>query len=122
MNDLSGTMTTVFGVMALVTAALAGLQYGTMKTLRSSNGDLRDRAADQDAKIAALTQKIADLAAENRALGRVVTGETYLTALASALDEHHDESMEVLRAIQTAIQHMDAAITRARRVAEHDAE
>lgn len=100
LNALQGTL----AVALVVTTGLLGLQQGTVRTLRESNGDLRARREDQDKYVAEVEVKLSKCEAENEVLRTVVTGEAHLEALTHQLDEHHRESMEALVEIKDAIQ------------------
>lgn len=88
----NGLLSTIFGAAALVAAALAGLTWGTVKTLREGGADLRSRVDDLEKEQARDKAKIAELESENAALGRLVTGEVHWTALTDLLNVHHSEA------------------------------
>lgn len=121
LNALQGTL----AVALVVTTGLLGLQQGTVRTLRGSNGDLRSSVGDLErereilrttiatertdntAQIAAIKSdsatQIAELKSAVEVLGKTVTGEAHLVALQDMLDHHHTESMTALNAIQQAL-------------------
>lgn len=97
-------LTSVFGIATLLAAGLAGLAWGTVKTLRDSNQDLRNRVSDLEDSDRAKSTKMAELESENKALGRLVTGEVHWQSIADMLDHHHreaqrhwDEVLDLLR-------------------------
>lgn len=92
MQSFLGILTGVFAIGIIIAGGWAGLQKGTVQNLRDANKDLRDRDADREKTNADLTTENARLQSDIAALGRVVTGEAYLTALADKLDEHHNEA------------------------------
>lgn len=98
-------------VAVLVAGALIGLQQGTIRTLRGTNADLRDRRDDLEKDRAELTsdltreraekaKKIADLEGAVRTLMDTVTAKDAIEDLSGRLTQHHTESMEVLTKIE----------------------
>lgn len=94
LTALGSTVQTVFAVVAFIAAAYAAIQYASLKTLRDSNEDLRNRDRDRAAQIAELQAKVLELEALNTALGAAVRGDAYLTALSDDLTDHHKEAMQ----------------------------
>lgn len=110
LNALQGTL----AVALVVTTGLLGLQQGTVRTLRGSNGDLRSSVGDLEREREILretiatertetTSKIAELQSAVEVLGKTVTGEAHLVALQDMLDHHHTESMTALNEIKAAL-------------------
>lgn len=94
LGSLLGVLAAILAVTTAVAAGLAGLLFGTIRTLRESNQDLRDRVDDLERGRTEDRAKIAELRADNAALGRVVTGETYLVSLTDQLNTHQLEARE----------------------------
>ncbi len=92
MDNLAGLLTTIFAVTTILAAAIAGLVWGVVRTLRESNADLRGRVADLESKRAEDHAQIAELRADNAALGRLKTGEAHWTALRETLTQHHKQA------------------------------
>jgi hypothetical protein len=92
--DFSGVLSTVLTITTIIGVALAGLQRGVVTNLREAAADLRLRDADRAKREADLEAENVALKADLTALGRVVTGEAYLTALGDRLDEHHAEAKQ----------------------------
>lgn len=90
-------------VAVLVAGALIGIQQGTVRTLRASNGDLRASNGDLEKDRTELRAQVAELQGAVAVLRSTVTGEVQLTELASQLHDHHAESMDVLGDIRTAL-------------------
>jgi hypothetical protein len=63
--------------------------YGNTKVLRETNGDLRARLGDVEAKLAEETLRHEVTRADLAALGRVVTGEAHWVAIEDQLGTHH---------------------------------
>lgn len=91
--DLGNVLGVVFPILVIIVGGVCILLYGVTNTLRTSNGDLRDRVSDLEAAEVRNEATIKQQAAEIAALQKVVTGEVQLTALADVLDAHHRESV-----------------------------
>ena len=81
-------------VVLVVTAGLLGLQQGTVRTLRDSNQDLRNRRDDLEKENLGLETRVSKLAAENDVLKSIVTGEVHWAALNDQLEEHHKQAVD----------------------------
>ena len=57
----TGTFTSVYPVVTIVAGIYAALQYSTLKTLRETNNDLRDKRSDDERTITELKLNIAEL-------------------------------------------------------------
>ena len=114
-SDLGALLSTVLAVTTIVGVGLAGLAYGTTKTLRESNGDLRSALEDERQKGEQRDKKIAELQADRDALARVATGQQHWEQLTEKLDEHHEESMSAWSALGAAMGRLEAAIREHRR-------
>lgn len=112
LDSLSGVLSVVLGITTVVAGGLVGLQIGSVRTLRSSNGDLRERVADLEKGRADDRAKNARLTADLDALGRVVTGETHLVALTHQLDDHHTEARTHWLRDETVLEQILEAIKR----------
>lgn len=82
----------ILGALTLVISGVAALMLGTLKTLRDSNRDLRDRVTDLEAKTAAQAAAIVVLTNDRDALGRQVRGDDALATITEKLDDHHREA------------------------------
>lgn len=91
--DLDTALNVVFPILTVIVGGACILLFGITSTLRSSNGDLRDRVADLEASEARNEATITAQASEIAALQKVVTGEVQLAALADVLDAHHRETI-----------------------------
>lgn len=98
----------------VVAGALIGLQQGTIRTLRGTNADLRDRRDDLEKDRVELTHdlererkanaaKLADMEGAMRVLTDTVTAKDAIADLTQRLDHHHSESMTVLSDIRAAL-------------------
>lgn len=95
--------TVVLAVLAItttITTALVGLQIGTVRTLRDSNSDLRDRVTDLEkermedkAEIVKRDGQIAEKESENSLLRAMVTGKVEWIAVTDQLESHHREAL-----------------------------
>lgn len=98
------TVSTALGVIfPLLTVIIGGaciLLFSITTTLRTSNGDLRDRVSDLEAKSVRDEAKITAQASEIVALQKVVTGADQLAYLSTVLDAHHTESTVALARIE----------------------
>lgn len=90
--ELSAILDVVFPILVVVVGGACILLYGVTSTLRTSNGDLRDRVSDLEAAETRNEATIKKQDAEIEALRKVVTGEVQLAALADVLDAHHRET------------------------------
>ena len=113
MDFLNALQAALF-VGVLVAGALIGLQQGQIRTLRSTNADLRARRDDLEKDRDELTKdlererkqnasKIADMEGAVRVLTDTVTAKDAIANLSERLEQHHSESMEVLNAIRQGI-------------------
>lgn len=91
-------------VGVIVAGAFAGLQRGTIQSLRGDNSDLRQRLDDRDKERAEDRGRIAELETAVRVLQDTVTAKDAIADLKGALNEHHGESMVELVAIRSAVE------------------
>lgn len=101
--DFNNVLNVVFPILVVVVGGACILLYGVTSTLRTSNGDLRDRVADLEAAEIRNEAKIKEQAAEISALQKVVTGEVQLAALADVLDAHHKETVVATARIEKSV-------------------
>lgn len=101
MGDLGGTLSTALALVSVATLAGLGLMRGSLTSLRETVADLRGEVADKDRHLADKDQRIelldrrcTELQHDLDALGRVVTGEVHWKAIATVLDQHHQEARE----------------------------
>jgi hypothetical protein len=90
-------------VVPFITIAAFGalfLVYGTTKTLRDTNADLRAqheddkaRLAERDAEIAKMKQNQAEMEGRIGVLESLVTGAVNWTAISDQLEVHHKEAL-----------------------------
>lgn len=90
-------------VVPFITIAAFGalfLVYGTTKTLRDTNADLRAqheddkaRLQERDAEIARMKQATAELEGRIGVLESLVTGAVNWTAISDQLETHHREAL-----------------------------
>lgn len=128
-----GALNAIFGIAALIGAAIAGLIYSNTTTLRSSNADLRDRVTDLEKENTEHEAKIQLQSHEIAALQRTVRGDKFLEemvremrAFSRELKEHTKEARaywastaerrqhaEMMTArVETAILHFERAMTK----------
>lgn len=91
-----GIQTAVLAVLAItvtITTALVGLQIGTVRTLRESNKDLRDRVTDLEKERLEDKAENAELHSENQLLKAMVTGKVEWIAVTDQLEDHHRDAM-----------------------------
>jgi hypothetical protein len=91
--ELTG-LSAVLGVIALVSSGIASLLLGSLKTLRESNADLRDRVGDLEKENNRNIAEIVLLKNDRDALARVVRGDDRLEEMVSKQDEHHVAALE----------------------------
>jgi len=84
----------VFGVATTVSAALVGLLFGSLRTLRDTAGDLRERVKDLETERTKDKSEKAELHAENSLLKSMVTGKVEWVALTDQLEEHHRQALQ----------------------------
>lgn len=110
-TSILALLTPIFAITTAIGAAIAGLIWGAMKTLRATNEDLRNRVSDLEAerlesknKIHTIEtdakNKIHTLETDLAVLTRMVTGEAHWEALhdlgdkiVTSLTTHHTEAM-----------------------------
>jgi hypothetical protein len=97
--DLSQALTGIFGITTILATAVAGLVWGTVKTVRDTASDLRGRVGDLETERAKDKALIAELRTENTVLTKTVTGEVHWVALTALLTLHHKESGERLEKV-----------------------
>lgn len=90
----------VLAVTTTITTALVGLQIGTVRTLRESNKDLRDRVADLEkerledkGEIVKRDGRLAEKDSEIKLLRAMVTGKVEWIAVTDQLEDHHREAI-----------------------------
>lgn len=114
-----GFQTVILGVLAVtttITTALVGLQIGTVRTLRESNKDLRDRVTDLEnerlndqSKIVARDGLIRERDSEIKLLRAMVTGKVEWVAVTDQLENHHHESIDHWKATEAKLDKILAA-------------
>lgn len=87
-------LTGIFGISALIAAAISGLIWGNTKALRDSNRDLRDRVADLEADRARDRAGLEALTSENKMLKDLVTGEVHWQSISDGIQDHNREARE----------------------------
>jgi len=107
--EWSTVLTGIFGVTTILATAVAGLVWGTVKTLRDTAADLRGRVGDLEAARYLDKSRIAELETANGVLTKTVTGEVHWVALMHLLKLHHEESStDMKRAIDLLIRVLNA--------------
>lgn len=107
--DWATALTGVFGVTTILATAVAGLIWGTVRTVRDAASDLRGRVGDLEAERAKDKARIAELETANVVLTKTVTGEVHWVALMHLLKLHHEESSaDMKRAIDLLIRVLNA--------------
>lgn len=104
MSDWGAIHNVVLAVLAItttITTALVGLQIGTVRTLRVSNGDLRDRVADLEKERLEDKAKNLELSGENQLLKAMVTGKVEWIAVTDQLEGHHREALSHWQATES---------------------
>lgn len=102
MDWLTALQSSLF-VAVLVAGAYIGLQQGTVRTLRASNGDLRDSNSDLEKGRQDDRKRIADLEGAVRVLNDAVTAKDEIHALTVQLNAHHQESIQILTTVANAL-------------------
>lgn len=104
-------LTPVLFVVVLIASGAAGAMFISLRTLRESNEDLRNRVGDIEKERADLRADVADKDGRIRVLESVVTGEVHWAALTDQLEAHHkfaverwDKTTETLAAIREALE------------------
>lgn len=104
MGDWSGLLGSAAVLVALVSAAVVGLQSGRLTNLRGQLKDERDEAAslririeerddtivDKDKKLAEKDERITDL----ETVVRIATGEAQSQAILDLLEHHHRDATQ----------------------------
>jgi len=107
--EWSTVLTGVFGITTIIATAVAGLVWGTVKTVRDTASDLRGRVGDLEAGRYLDKARIAELETANEVLTKTVTGEVHWVALMHLLKMHHEESSaDMKRAIDLLIRVLNA--------------
>jgi len=110
-----GIQTAVLAVLAIIvtiTTALVGLQIGTVRTLRESNRDLRDRVTDLEKERLEDKAENAELASENSLLKAMVTGKVEWIAVTDQLEGHSREAVAHWTATEARLDEILAAVRR----------
>ena len=102
----------VFPVLTIIVGGACILLFSITGTLRSSNGDLRDRIGDLEREQAVDKATIITQAGELEALKKVVTGEVQLAAITDVLTHHHETSIAATGRIEKGI---DAVLEQVRK-------
>jgi len=103
-GDWTGILQSALVVGVIVAGAFAGLQRGTIQSLRGDNSDLRQRLDDRDKERAEDRGRIAELETSVRVLQDTVTAKDAIADLQVSLNAHHGESMGELTAIREAVE------------------
>jgi hypothetical protein len=96
MSDWSSIQPVLAGVLFVTTAiatAGVGLMFGSLKTLRDTAEDLRNRVADLERERAEDKAAAAEMSSENALLRAMVTGKVEWVALTDQLEQHHREAI-----------------------------
>lgn len=99
--DLLGKIfTAVLTITTVAASAGVALMLGSLKTLRESNADLRDRVKDLESeriedreKLVASNAVAEQLASEKQWLTTMVQGRVDWTAIQDQLEEHHRQAL-----------------------------
>lgn len=99
--DLLGKIfTAVLTITTVAASAGVALMLGSLKTLRESNADLRDRVRDLEServedreKLVASNAVAEQLASEKQWLTTMVQGRVDWTAISDQLEEHHRQAL-----------------------------
>ena len=99
MEQWAAVLIPILGVTTVIGTVLAALVYGGLRTLRSTNSDLRDRVGDLEkgreadrTTIAEQATHIAQQDTEIEALKSLVTGRVEWVAVSDLLEQHHTEA------------------------------
>lgn len=100
MESLGSWVQTLIAVAAIATVAGFGLQRGTVVNLRERLQDAKSELADANTKITELEAlrvkdkaEFVEVKADLAALRRTVTGAAQWDAIATKLDQHHQEAI-----------------------------
>lgn len=100
-GDVGGILSTALAVLSLGSLAFLGLLRGNLTSLRETVNDLRGEVSDKerqlaerDTRLKAVEDRATGLQSDLDSLGRVVTGEIHWKAIATVLDQHHQEARD----------------------------
>ena len=93
LGSLQGILTGVLTVTTIIASALVGILFGSLKTLRDTAGDLRNRVTDLEKERTEDKAKIAEEEAKTKILQAMVTGKVEWVALTDQLEEHHRQAL-----------------------------
>jgi demethoxyubiquinone hydroxylase (CLK1/Coq7/Cat5 family) len=116
MSDWSGIQSTVLAILAVtttITTALVGLQIGTVRTLRESNRDLRDRVTDLEKERLEDRAANGKLTSENQLLKAMVTGKVEWIAVTDQIEAHAREALDHWRETEAKLTEILAAVREA---------
>lgn len=116
-GSLQAIITGVLTVSTIIATALVGVLFGSLKTLRDTAGDLRNRVTDLEKERAEDKADLAEKDAENRILKTMVTGRVEWVALTDQLEEHHRQALAWWRKADDHIAAIPTAIAEAARLA-----
>jgi hypothetical protein len=93
-GGVQSTILAVLAVTTTITTALVGLQIGTVRTLRESNKDLRDRVSDLEKERLEDKAENGKLSSENQLLKAMVTGKVEWIAVTDQIEAHAREALD----------------------------
>lgn len=94
----------VFPLLTLIAGGACILLFSITTTLRSSNGDLRDRVGDLERDLTSEKTENAALRSDLSALQKVVTGEVQLAAILTLLESHDRSTVAEHARIEKAVE------------------
>lgn len=94
--DFDSTKSVILSVMTVATilaTAGVGLMFGSLRTLRDTANDLRNRVGDLEKERIEDKGALAESRSENVLLKSMVTGKVEWVALTDQLEEHHRQAL-----------------------------
>lgn len=120
-DNFRSIVTGVLSVATIISTALVGVLFGSLKTLRDTANDLRNRVGDLEKERAEDKATIAEKDAESRILKSMVTGKVEWIALTDQLEEHHRQALSWWKHADGQLEAIPAALQEAVRAAVAEA-
>ncbi len=102
--NVGTVVSVVFPLLTLIAGGACILLFSITTTLRSSNGDLRDRVSDLEKALSTEEEKTKTLQSDLSALQKVVTGEVQLNAILTLLETHDKSTVAEHARIEKAVE------------------
>lgn len=92
-DSFQAILTGALAVATIIASALVGILFGSLKTLRDTANDLRNRVSDLEDERTRDKAEIAEEKAKSKILQSMVTGRVEWVALTDQLEEHHRQAL-----------------------------